>query len=146
MIMGVFSKDEQLDIREAIEAAEHATSGEIRVCIEKNCSDPVLDRAANYFKKLGMDKTALRNGVLIYLATQSRQFAIIGDAGINKVVTEDFWDSAKEAMLAHFKKNHLREGIITGIHLAGEQLKTYFPYLNDDKNELSNDISFMNGK
>ena len=144
--MKIFNEEEEQLIRKAIEAAERFTSGEIRVCIEKNCNEPVLDRAANYLKKLGMDQTALRNGVLIYLATKSRQFAIIGDAGINKVVPDNFWDSTKEAMLAHFKQDHLAEGIITGIRLAGEQLQTYFPYMNGDRNELSDDISFMNGK
>ncbi len=145
-MMDFFTGHEQQLILEAVESAERFTSGEIRVCIEKNCSEPVLDRAANYFKKLGMDKTALRNGVLIYLATHSRQFAIIGDAGINKVVPENFWESTKEAMLAHFKQDRLAEGIITGIRFAGEQLNTYFPYLNGDRNELSDDISFMDGK
>lgn len=46
-----------------------------------------------------MDKTKLRHGVLIYVAAVYRKFAIIGDAGINKVVTETFWDDTKTAML-----------------------------------------------
>ena len=143
--MKAFSEEEQKQISEAIEAAERFTSGEIRICIEKSCKEPVLDRAANYFKKLGMDKTALRNGVLIYLSIDDHQFAIIGDADINKLVTADFWDSTKDMMLSHFKQGHLSEGIIAGIKLAAEQLKTYFPHLEGDKNELSNDISFMDG-
>lgn len=143
--MKAFSEEEQKQISEAIEAAERFTSGEIRICIEKSCKEPVLDRAANYFKKLGMDKTALRNGVLIYLSIDDHQFAIIGDAGINKLVSPDFWDSTKDMMLSHFKQGNLAEGIIAGIKLAAEQLKTYFPHLEGDKNELSNDISFMDG-
>ena len=143
--MALFNDEEQLQVRNAIEAAESATSGEIRICVEKTCSEDVLDRAANYFAKLEMNKTALRNGVLIYLATQDRKFAIIGDLGINKLVPVDFWDSTKEAMLEHFKSGNLVEGIITGITRAGEQLKTYFPYQDSDKNELSDDISFMEG-
>ena len=143
--MKAFNEEEQKQISEAIEAAERFTSGEIRICIEKSCKEPVLDRAANYFKKLGMDKTALRNGVLIYLSIDDHQFAIIGDAGINKLVSPDFWDSTKDMMLSHFKQGNLAEGIIAGIKLAAEQLKTYFPNLEGDKNELSNDISFMDG-
>lgn len=143
--MALFTDEEQSRIRKAIEGAETSTSGEIRVCVEKTCSEDVLDRAANYFSKLEMNKTALRNGVLIYLATVDRKFAIIGDAGINRVVPVDFWDSTKEAMLEHFKSGNLIEGIITGISRAGEQLKTYFPFQDADKNELSDDISFMEG-
>ena len=96
--MSIFSEKEQQLISEAVESAERYTSGEIRICVEKTCSEPVLDRAANYFHKLGMDKTAQRNGVLIYIATNDHQFAIIGDAGINRLVPHDFWDSTKEAM------------------------------------------------
>ena len=144
--MAIFNEQEQQLIREAVESAERFTSGEIRICVEKTCNEPVLDRAANYFKKLGMDKTAKRNGVLIYVATQDHQFGIIGDAGINQVVPHDFWDSTKEAMLGHFKNQDLVGGIITGVKLAGEQLQTFFPYHDSDVNELPNDISFMDGK
>ncbi len=141
--MGAFSEKDQERIQFAIEEAEKSTSGEIRICIEKHCPNNVLDRAVKYFHKLGMGQTTLRNGVLIYLATNDHKFAIIGDAGINKVVPENFWDSTKEAMRHHFKANNLTEGIVTGVQLAGEQLKKYFPYNTGDKNELPNNIAFI---
>ena len=144
--MSIFSEKEQQLISEAVESAERFTSGEIRICVEKTCSEPVLDRAATYFKKLGMDKTAQRNGVLIYIATQDKQFAIIGDAGINKLVTHDFWDSTKDTMLSYFKEGNMTGGIIAGIKIAGEQLQTFFPYLDGDVNELPNEITQMDGK
>ena len=143
--MALFTEQEQHQIRKAIESAERNTSGEIRICVEKTCSQEVLDRAANYFKKLNMHKTRLRNGVLIYLSTVDRKFAIIGDAGINKVVPQNFWDQTKETMLAQFKYGNLTEGIITGITMAGDQLKKYFPATDSDKNELPDDIAFMDG-
>ncbi|TSD64570.1 TPM domain-containing protein [Inquilinus sp. KBS0705] len=143
--MAVFTEEEQQQIQKAVAEAEKNTSGEIRVCIDKTCSDEALDRAVKYFAQLEMHKTKLRNGVLIYVATVDRKFAIIGDAGINKVVPDDFWDSTKEDMLNHFKYGNLVEGIVTGVKNAGEQLKKYFPYLLDDKNELPDDIAFMDG-
>jgi uncharacterized membrane protein len=144
--MALFNDEEQQRIRSAVEDAERHTSGEIRVCIEKTCSDDVLDRAAKYFYQLDMHKTKLRNGVLIYVATVDRKFAIIGDAGINKVVPDNFWDETKEDMLSHFKYGNLVEGIVTGLKIAGEQLQKYFPHQADDKNELSDDIAFMDGE
>ena len=140
--MAAFTEDEQAQIRRAVESAENNTSGEIRICIEKTCDEEVLDRAAKYFYKLDMDKTKLRNGVLIYLATVDRKFAIIGDAGINKVVPEAFWDETKLAMLEQFKTGDLVQGIITGLNMAGQQLKAYFPHNAGDKNELPDDIAF----
>ena len=144
--MPLFNDDEQQRIKQAVEAAEKHTSGEIRVCVEKTCSEDVLDRAAKYFTQLDMQKTKLRNGVLIYLATEDRKFAIIGDGGINKEVPVDFWDQTKLDMLEQFKQGNLVEGIVTGVTKAGEQLKKYFPYLLDDSNELSDDVSFMDGE
>lgn len=144
--MPVFNDDEQQRIRSAIESAEQNTSGQIRVCIEKTCSEDVLDRAAKYFHQLDMHKTRLRNGVLIYVATVDRKFAIIGDAGINKVVPENFWDETKEQMLSQFKYGNLVEGIVTGLTIAGDKLKQYFPHQSDGNNEISDDVAFMDGE
>lgn len=143
--MPVFNDEEQQRIRKAIEEAENRSSGEIRVCIEKKCSEEVLDRAAKYFFQLNMHKTKLRHGVLIYVATVDRKFAIIGDSGINQVVPPDFWDSTKEDMMQHFKYGDIVEGIITGLKIAGEQLQKYFPNTQGNINELPDDIAFMDG-
>ncbi len=143
--MSIFNEEEQQRIRVAIENAEKHTSGQLRVCIEKTCSENVLDRAAKYFHQLDMHKTRLRNGVLIYLATVDRKFAIIGDAGINKVVPETFWDDTKHAMLEDFKYGKLVEGITTGVKMAGQHLKKYFPHTAGDHNQMPDDIAFMDG-
>ena len=143
--MALFNEEEQLRIRRAIEDAERHTSGQIRVCIEKSCSENPLDRAAKYFHQLDMHKTKLRNGVLIYLATVDRKFAIIGDRGLNKLVPKNFWDDVKEDMLKHFKFGDLVEGIVTGLKISGEHLQKYFPHQKDGKNELPDDIAFMDG-
>ncbi len=137
-----FTPDQQKQIVGAIEEAELNTSGEIRVHIDLTCKGDVLDQAAKTFAMLKMHKTKLRNGVLFYLSIQDRKFAILGDAGINAQVPENFWESTKQAMLVKFKDNNLTEGLVTGITMAGEQLKKYFPYQNDDINELDNNISF----
>lgn len=137
-----FTQENKLQIANAIRVAEMNTSGEIRLHIEKYCKGDVLDQAAYVFGKLEMHKTKLRNGVLFYLAVEDHKFAILGDAGINQKVPADFWEKTNETVLSKFKEGKLTEGLTTGILMAGEQLKEHFPYLADDKNELSNDISF----
>ena len=89
-----------------------------------------------------MHKTKDRNGVLIYLSTKDRKFAIIGDIGINRVVPEGFWNEIKQNMINHFTKGEFAEGIVDGIKLTGQQLKQFFPYQDDDVNELSDEISY----
>jgi uncharacterized membrane protein len=137
-----FTKREKDAIQKAILNAELDTSGEIRVHIETQCDSNVLDRAAYLFKKMDMHKTELRNGVLIYLAVKSKKFAIIGDKGINAVVPENFWDSTKDKMEAHFKKGEFVTGLTEGIENAGKLLKKNFPRHLDDINELPDEISF----
>lgn len=137
-----FSAEEKKAIRKAVEEAEKNTSGEIRVHIENNCKGEVLDRAAYLFKQLGMEKTELRNGVLFYLALKNRQFAILGDRGINAGVPEHFWDEIAQLMTENFKEGKFKDGLEQGILKAGEQLKKHFPHKKDDINELSDEISF----
>ncbi|MCX2586522.1 TPM domain-containing protein [Pedobacter sp. MR22-3] len=141
--MSLFSDIEQDKIAQAISDAEKATSGELRIAIDKHCEGNPYEKATAYFAKLNMDKTSLRNGVLIYLAHADHKFAIIGDSGINKVVPEDFWETTKIAMTAHFAKGNLADGIIAGVALAGEKLALFFPPQKGDINELPNDIVFM---
>jgi len=137
-----FSKQEQADIKSAIKEAELNTSGEIRVHIETKLKGDPLDRAAYLFDRMGMHKTEERNGVLFYLAVDSRKFAILGDSGINQKVPDNFWDNIRTDMENCFKNGNFTQGLATGIVLAGEQLKKHFPYHPDDVNELSDDISF----
>jgi uncharacterized membrane protein len=137
-----FNSDQKKRIRQAVADAELDTSGEIRVHIERRCKGEVLDRGAYLFEKLGMHKTALRNGVLFYLAVDDHKFAILGDAGINAVTPEDFWDRIKENMQVEFRASRFAEGLEMGIREAGKELKAHFPYLENDVNELPDDISF----
>ena len=137
-----FTKEEQQNIVAAIKEAELNTSGEIRVHIENHCKEEALERAAEVFYDLKMNHTAARNGILFYLAVKDRKFAIIGDEGINKEVEHDFWNDIKDEMISNFKENKFAEGLIVGILKCGDRLKEYFPYQNDDVNELSDEISF----
>jgi uncharacterized membrane protein len=135
------TKEEEQAVVEAIRLAEMSTSGEIRVHIEIETSLDTFDRAKAVFHELKMDETELKNGVLIYVAISNRSFIICGDKGINDLVPDDFWDCTKEIMASQFKGGNFKQGLIDGISNAGEQLKKYFPYQNNDSNELSNEIS-----
>ena len=142
--MAILNSEEQESVAHAISLAENMTSGEIRVVVENSLgsSDSAIQKAAQYFEKLDMHKTVLRNGVLIYLAVVDHAFAIIGDEGINNRVSEDFWENTKNQMLEHFRNGDYANGLIAGIKDAGEQLSQYFPRKDDDINELPNDIYF----
>lgn len=136
------TENEEKEIVEAIRSAEKATSGEIRVHIEKSHeAKDIFERAMEVFHALKMDNTKQDNGVLIYVAVKDRNFVIYGDKGINDVVDTDFWETTKDAIVAQFKKGDYKQGLIDGILKAGEQLQKHFPWDENDKNELSDTIS-----
>ena len=141
-IYELFGEAEEARIEKAIEQAELNTSGEIRLHVENKCNEQVLDRAAFIFDELEMQKTELRNGVLIYAAFQDRKLAVIGDAGINAAVPEGFWDELKSDLVERFSASQYIDGLEEAILRAGDQLKSFFPYQSDDVNELPNQISF----
>lgn len=135
------TETEEQEVIKAIQKAELNTSGEIRIHIEGKANKDSYQRALDVFNELNMHQTEQRNGVLIYVATEDKKFAICGDKGINDVVADDFWDSTRDTIAEHFKKGNFKDGIVAGILNAGVQLKQFFPWQTDDENELSNEIS-----
>lgn len=141
----LFSEEDRTRINEAIRAAEGMTSGEIRVYIDDECRDDVMDKAAYVFSQLHMHQTVLRNGVLIYLATGHHKFAIIGDVGIHQKVGDAFWDAIRQEMTTLLRQGNLTGAIVHAVTEAGRQLQHFFPRSDDDRNELSDDIVFGKG-
>jgi uncharacterized membrane protein len=124
----------------AIRDAEAKTSGEIRVFISRRETTDPLAAAQEEFTRLGMTKTAERNGVLIYVAPRSQKFAILGDKGIHERCGENFWRAVAEQMTAHFRKSEFTQGIVNAIQKAGTLLGEHFPRRTDDKNELPDTV------
>jgi len=142
----LFTEEERAEIEQAINDAEKITSGEIRVHLENTCYEDILDHSAWIFEELEMHKTEGRTGVLIYMAVIDRVFTVIGDAGINHKVPDNFWDKTTELISKYFRKGQFKEGLIAGIQTIGEDMKVHFPIGENDKNELPNKISFGDDK
>ncbi|MDY7394914.1 TPM domain-containing protein [Aureibaculum sp. 2210JD6-5] len=132
---------QEQEIIEAIRLAEQNTSGEIRVHLETTTDKEPLERAKEVFAFLKMDQTAQQNGVLFYVAVDDKKFSILGDKGIDDAVPNNFWDSIRDIVISEFKKGNYTQGLKQGILETGLKLKHYFPYQNNDKNELPDSIS-----
>ncbi len=127
-------------IHAAIHAAEAKTSGEIRVMIShRRAPDPVA-AAQQAFRRLGLDRTRQRNGVLLFVAPRSRTFAIIGDEAVHLKCGDAFWQELAAAMSDHFKRGAFTDGLVHGVDRAGELLAAHFPREPDDRNELPDDV------
>jgi len=139
-----FNAEERQHIVDAVRQAEQRTSGEIRVFVESRCRFvDAIDRAAEIFFNLEMQKTENRNAVLIYVAMKDRQLAIFGDEGIHQRVTDEYWKAKVQKMIGKFNRDDYADGIRHCVLDIGEALHNHFPYDRQvDKNELPDDIVF----
>lgn len=139
-----FNVEEKQMLADAIRHAEKMTSGEVRVFVESRCSYmDAIDRAAELFFQLQMQKTEERNAVLVYVAMKDRQLAILGDEGIHKRVGNDYWNNEVKKMIKNFNRENYAAGISEVVTDIGEALTKHFPFNRDtDKNELPDDIVF----
>jgi uncharacterized membrane protein len=130
-------------IVKAIAQAEACSRAEVRVHVSNQAVDDPQKAAAAQFEKLGMTRTAERNGVLIYVAPRSRKFAILGDSGIHQSCGQPFWHDVAAAMEADFRAGRFTDGIVKGVARAGEALGTHFPRREGvcDINELKDEVS-----
>ena len=128
-------------IVKAICTAEEMTSGEIRVHIQPKSHGEIRPVAERTFERLGMTKTDLRNGVLLFVASEEQRFVILGDRGIDEKVPAGFWDDIAAKLTIRFKNGEFTDGIVEAIHSAGEELRHYFPRAHTDVNELTNEVN-----
>ena len=130
-------------IKEAIERAEHRTSGEIRVSVAPFFWGNVQKAAEKAFERLGMTRTKDRNGVLFFVVPARRKFVVLGDSGIHERVGQEFWHRVVDVVADKFRAGDFTAGLIRGIEEVGEQLSTHFPYdAASDVDELSDDVDF----
>ena len=138
----LLSEEDEAQVMAAIRAAEARTSGEIRVHVEHRATGDALSAARSWFHRLGMDKTKARNGILFYVAVDERAFAIVGDAGIHARVGDAFWQALRDRMQGAFAGGSPATGLSKAIEEAGQRLAEHFPRKKDDRNELSDEISY----
>jgi uncharacterized membrane protein len=137
---------EQARVITAIQAAERATSGEIKVHVERACpGKDAMARARALFQSLGLTRTRERNGVLVYVAIDDRLAAILGDQGIHAEVGETFWQEALDRMREGFRRGAFGDGLVGAVEAVGARLARRFPPRKDDVNELSDEISTDDG-
>lgn len=142
----LFDEEDNRLIVKAIRQAEKRTSGEVRVFVENRSRFmDAIDRAAEIFFSLKMEKTEERNAVLVYVALKDHQLAVFADEGIYQKTGQEYWNKVVAEMIQSFNKDDYAKGIAECVIQIGEALTTHFPFDNDtDKNELPDHIVFGN--
>jgi uncharacterized membrane protein len=130
-------------IKEAIQKAEHRTSGEIRVSVAPFFWGNVHKAAEKAFARLGMTRTKDRNAVLFFVVPARRKFVVLGDSAIHERVGPEFWHRIVAVVTERFRTGDFTGGLIRGIEEVGGQLSAHFPYdAATDLGELPDDVDF----
>jgi uncharacterized membrane protein len=144
----VFGRGDLDAIVAAVRDAERRTAAEIRVHVERRViggwrrpPQDVMARARDVFAALRMHETALRAGVLLYLAVEDHQLAVVGDEGIHARVGSGYWESIRDRMVERLRSGPARDAVIEAVAELGVVLAREFPRRPDDVDELPDDIS-----
>ena len=144
----LFSAADLEAIADAVKRAERRTAAEIRVHIERRVARrrgaPAADalaRAQEVFVALRMHETALRGGVLVYVAIEDRKLAIVGDEGIHARVSTVYWESVRDRMVARLREGAARDALVNAVDDVGAVMAREFPRRPDDVDELPDDVS-----
>ena len=130
-------------IKDAIQKAEHRTSGEICVSVAPYFWGSVEKAADKAFVRMGVSRTKERNGVLFFVVPSRRKFVVLGDRGIHEHVGQEFWHQVVAAVSGKFRDGDFTGGLVRGIEEVGERLAMHFPYdPASDKDELPDDVDF----
>ncbi|MBF0208174.1 MAG: hypothetical protein HQK53_14950 [Oligoflexia bacterium] len=112
----------------------------LRLVSKSKVEKRLKEQAILAFYQNELYKTCHKTGVLIFISILERQVFILGDSGINQKIAEGFWYGLAEELTSGIRVGRAGESICRVIEKCGQELKKYFPLLDDDKNELSNEV------
>ena len=147
----ILTKRELKQLSEQIGEIEKKTPAEIRVVVrhKKHWSERKLSPrqvAEREFKSLGMTNTKERTGILVFILVSERQFELLADQGIIKVLPDEFWTNIAGKLSEHFSKSNFYHGLKTSLAEIGEILESKLPVhrihgtSKENHDELPNDI------
>jgi uncharacterized membrane protein len=144
-VKDIFTKPVLDKIAATIAEVEKGTTANIRVSIreERDHDEAGLsieEIAKREFLKLGMEKTAGSNGILLFILFEEHKFYVVGDEGIHKRVHPETWKDVAATLQEHFKHANYEEGIHDALRKIVAHVHTKFTAVTDAKHELSNEV------
>ena len=143
VLVRAFTKENLECIESRIALCEETNSAQIvfayqvhkkLVDILKNTSSREI--ALRQFKQLSVWDTETNSGILFYLLLADRQFEIVADRGIAKIIPQEKWDELSNKISELLKSLPPNEAVIRGLDLIAEQVGLALPVEHRVKNEL----------
>ncbi|HKA81651.1 MAG TPA: TPM domain-containing protein [Xanthobacteraceae bacterium] len=101
----------------------------------------VAHRAAReQFVARGIARKKDRSGILIFVSLAEHYARIIVDEGIAARVSQEQWQAAVDALIAHMREGRVADGFIVAIDLCGNELAKHFPRTARSGDELPDRI------
>jgi uncharacterized membrane protein len=146
---GVIGANGIAKIERAVAAVERTTSAEIAVFVREWSSHPALflvgdmnrrvrRKAETLFIRNGLDRTAGRNAIMLYVSLREHVAVVLGDSAINARVDERTWRAVVALLADAAKQGRLVDGICQAVDACGAVLAEHFPRRPDDRNEITN--------
>jgi len=141
----ILSKEELHQISAKIADIEKRTAAEIRIVVRhrKHWSERKLTLrqiAEREFGSLGMNRTKLGTGILVFILVSERKFELLADRGIVAVLPEEFWTIMAQKLSEHFSKSNFYHGLEISLAEVGEVLEEKLPPVGGTQEELPNDV------
>ena len=144
-VYSYFSADALSRITSKIAESELRHGGELRVVVEAALEWQDLiqgktahDRAIELFSHHLVWDTERNSGVLLYVLLADREFEILADRGVSKVIGKDRWHDIAHQVEGFFREGKYEEGVTKAIDEITLDLVTHFPPLEGDVNDLPN--------
>ena len=110
---------------------------------KQEMQEEVERRARETFQRQRIRATDNSNGVLIYLSLYEHMVHVVGDDAVNEHISGSDWQQVTEIIVQAMKSNQPTEGLVEAIAHSGRMLKEYFPYHENDRNELANGLGLI---
>ncbi len=105
--------------------------------------DAEVSKAAHSaFASARVRKTTGATGVLLYVSLYEHRVVILPDHGITGV-PEAAWTTTRDLLIHGLRKNAATEGLVAAIQQCGETLSAPCPRREDDTDELTNELRFI---
>ena len=100
-------------------------------------------RAQVEFYRLGLESTSGRSGILLYLSLSERQAVVLADKTVAIRVDENTWQGVLKLIVGGAKSQGVGSGLVAAIEECGRICCSLFPSNGMPKNELKNDLRFV---
>lgn len=103
----------------------------------------VQQRALLAFYEAGLNQTAGRTGILLFVSWRERQAVVLADKGIAQHCAPQTFEAVVAELVRGAKEQRLGDGFVKAVGICGEILAKHIPIAEGDRNELHDTLRII---